>query len=50
MNVYVVVYGSAYGKVIDKIFITESKANAYCAEQNKNHPTFYHKVERYWAI
>ena len=50
MHVYVVIYESAYGDAIDKIFTSSPKAYAYCEEQNKNHPSMGHRIEHYWAI
>jgi len=50
MNIYVVVYDSAYGKEIDKIFFNEVEANIYCQEENKNFPAFCHEVEKHQVV
>ena len=50
MHIYIVLYESAYGDVIDKIFTSSPKAYAYCDEQNKKYPSMVHRVEHHWAI
>lgn len=50
MNIYIVIYKTAYGDAIDKIFTSSSKAYAYCKEQNEKHPSMAHRVEHHWAI
>ena len=50
MYVYVVVFEGAYGEQIDKIFTSESKADAYLAEQQKERPYYFFSIKKYWAI
>lgn len=50
MMVYVVVMNGAYGAQIEKIFISKSKAEAYCAELQKQHPYYYFEIEEHQAV
>ena len=50
MHIYVVVFEGAYGEQIDKVFISQSKAEAYLAERQKERPYYFYIIKKYWAI
>lgn len=50
MHVYVVVCDSAYGEQVERVFISESKADAYLAERQKEQPYYCFSIKKYWAI
>ena len=49
MMIYVVLLDGAYGVLIEKIFTTKAKAEAYQAELQKQLPCYCFSVEEYWA-
>ena len=50
MYVYVVVCKDVFGEQIEKVFISESKADAYLAERKKEQPYYFFSIKKYWAI